>query len=294
VLISIGGWSWSEQFSNVALTEASRQKFVQACIKLYFQKYTGVFDGVDIDWEYPVGGGLKPGRPADKRNFTLLLAEFRKQLDALGKPDGDHALLTIAAPASPGAYANIELEQIHPYLDWINRMTYDFHGAWDAVTNFNSPLYKSSSDTTADPIVRDRLNVHAAVQAYLKAGISSKKLIVGVPFYGRGWQGVSSRNYGLYQAATGPAQGIWETGVYDYTDIVKNYLPTYTRSWQAEAKVPWLYNPATGVMIAYEDPESVSVKADYVKEHSLGGIMSWELSNDGGVLLKTIYDRLYR
>ena len=84
VFISIGGYSWSGNFSNAALTDASRKAFVKSCIDLYFNTYKGVFDGIDIDWELPVSGGLTKGRPEDKHNFTLLLAEFRRQLDQLG------------------------------------------------------------------------------------------------------------------------------------------------------------------------------------------------------------------
>ncbi len=205
VLISIGGWNGSARFSDVALTAETRAKFVDSCISLYFRKYPGVFDGMDIDWEYPVSGGLQVGRPEDKRNFTLLLQEFRRQLDLQGLADGKNYLLTIAAPAGPANYANLELEQIHKYLNWINLMTYDFHGAWDSTTNFNSPLYKSSSDPSPDPVVREQFNVDAAVQAYLAAGVPPKKLTVGVPFYGRGWQGVPDVNHGLFQPATGAA-----------------------------------------------------------------------------------------
>ncbi len=290
VMISIGGWNGSAQFSDIALTEESRQAFAQSCVELYFQKYPGVFDGIDLDWEYPVSGGREDGRPEDKHNFTLLLAELRRQLDTQGTADGKQYLLTIAAPAGPANYANYELDHIHQYLDFINVMTYDFHGTWEMTTNFNAPLYKSSTDPSADPA---HFNTDAAMQAYLAAGIPASKLVMGIPFYGRGWQGAPDVNYGLYQTATGPAKGTWEPGVFDYADIAKRYLPTYTRYWQDEAKVPWLYDPATGIMITYEDPESVGLKADYVKAQSLGGVMLWELSNDGGALLDVIYNRLY-
>jgi chitinase len=292
-LISLGGWTGSGMFSDIAESEESRQKFVQSCVELYLQKHAGVFDGIDVDWEYPVSGGYKNGRPADKHNYTLLLEEFRKQLDAQGQLDGKQYLLTIAAPAGPKVYANLELDKIHPYLDWINIMTYDFHGAWDKTTNFNAPLYKSSTDPSSDPTVRDKFNVDAAVQAYLKAGIPANKLVVGTPFYGRGWMGVADQNDGLYQAASGPAKGNLEPGAFDYSTIKKSYLESSQRFWHPEAKVPWLFDPSTGVMISYDDPEAVGLKADYVKEHALGGIMIWELSQDGGELLQAIYSRLY-
>jgi chitinase len=292
VLISIGGWNGSARFSDVALTEETRQHFVASCIALYFQKYPGVFDGVDIDWEYPVSGGAQAGRPEDKHNFTLLLSEFRRQLDLQGQADGKQYLLTIAAPAGPGVYANLELDQIHKVLNWINLMTYDFHGAWDKSTNFNSPLFKSSTDPSTDPVVRNQFNVDATVQGYLAAGVPSQKLVIGVPFYGRGWQGVADINHGLYQQATGAAPGRFEPGVFTYSEIKNNYLPTYQQYWQEQAKVPWIYDPAKGIMITYENPQSVALKAEYVNSNHLSGMMFWELSNDGAELLTAAYSAL--
>ncbi|MCP4537329.1 MAG: hypothetical protein GY832_09295 [Chloroflexi bacterium] len=280
-LISIGGWTWSSEFSNAALTDASRQKFVRSCVKLYIEQYPGVFDGIDLDWEYPVSGGLVEGRPEDTQNFTLLLAEFRRQLDKAGKQDDKHYLLTIAAPAHR-AKENMEIAKIISYLDWINIMTYDIHGPWDDTTNFNAPLFETTDDQSG-------LTVDKAVHDYLQAGVSSDKLVMGVPFYGRGWQGVPSANNGLYQKTRqGAAQGTWEPGNFDYSDLVQNYMPTYTRFWQDEAKVPWLYSPFTGIMITYDDPEALTHKATYIREQNLGGAMIWDLSADDGTLIEAL------
>ena len=280
ILISIGGWTGSSQFSEAALSDASRQKFASSCIKLYIQDHPGVFDGIDIDWEYPVSGGLNKGRPEDRQNFTLLLAEFRRQLDARSSADGKQYLLTIAAPAGEYASTHFELDQIYPYLDWINLMTYDLHGSWEQTTNFNAPLYTSSTDPVAN-----NNTVDSSVTAYLQAGVPPQKLNMGIPFYGILWQGVPDQNHGLYQPTSG-------SNSIDYTSIKNSYLPVSTRYWQEEVKNAWLYNPATGIMVAYDDPESVGLKADYVKEHDLGGVMIWELSQDGGELFNAIYDRL--
>lgn len=290
-LLSVGGWTWSDHFSDAALTAESRAAFARSCVAL--MKQYG-FDGLDIDWEYPVQVGLNPalGRPADKENFTLLLAELRAQLDAQGAQDGDvHYLLTIAAPAGPYQYRNIQLDQIHPYLDWLNVMTYDFHGSWDKSTHFNAPLYPASDDANLD---NARLTVDAALQAYLAAGIPAEKLVMGVPFYGRGWAGVSDRHDGLFQPATRIPDGTWEPGSFDYSDLVTNYLPTATRYWHAEASVPWLYDAEQQLMISYDDPESLRIKANYVKQAGLGGIMFWELSadTDEHALVNALYDQL--
>jgi chitinase len=169
-LISVGGWTLSGPFSDVALTEASRVKFARSCVA-FLKKYD--FDGVDIDWEYPVGGGLEGNktRPEDKQNYSLLLAELRKQLDEQGKADKRTYLLTIAAPAGPKVYANLEIDRIARLVDWINLMTYDFHGSWSEVTNFNAALYASTADPTKDETIRKRFNADAAVKAYLAAGV---------------------------------------------------------------------------------------------------------------------------
>nr|QGH83626.1 chintase [uncultured bacterium] len=289
--ISVGGWTWSERFSDAALTAESRAKFACSCVAL--MKQYG-FDGLDIDWEYPVSVGANPavGRPEDTKNFTLLLAELRAQLDAQGEQDdGTHYLLTIAAPAGPNQYRNIQLGRIHPYLDWINVMTYDLYGAWDKTTNFNAPLYPSSDDANTDDA---RLTADAALQAYLAAGIPAEKLVMGVPFYGRGWAGVPDTHNGLFQPATRIPAGTWEPGSFGYSDLVANYLPTMTRYWHAEASVPWLYDADQQLMISYDDPESLRIKADYVKNAGLGGIMFWELSadTDEHALVNALYDQL--
>ncbi len=289
-LISVGGWSWSDRFSDVALTADSRAHFAESCIQ--FMKQYG-FDGIDIDWEYPGGGGKNPnvGRPEDTENFTLLLAELRTQLDVQGEADGGaHYLLTIAAPASPTYYEKIQLDQIPQYLDFINVMTYDFYGSMSATTGHHAPLYASAS-SPADTV---RFNVDSVVQDFLAAGVPADKLVVGVPFYGKGWAGVPNENNGLFQPSTGLPRGTYENGWFDYGDLAKNYVGTYPRYWDDQAKAPYLYDPDKGVFITYEDPESLAIKTNYVKEHSLGGIMFWELSEDDPTLtlLNTIYEAL--
>ena len=133
-LLSIGGWTWKESFPSATSTAANRKRFATSAVKLITD---WGMDGIDIDWEYPVGGGVEGNktRPADKQNYTLLLAELRKELDAQGKADGKSYLLTIAAPAGPATYANLELEKVARHIDWFNLMAYDFHGGWSPLTH---------------------------------------------------------------------------------------------------------------------------------------------------------------
>lgn len=284
ILISIGGWTWSSNFSTAAKDDASRQRFSKSCIDLFLKQYEGVFDGVDIDWEYPVSGGLTTGTSADKKNFTLLLQELRGQLDAYGAEENKQYLLTIAAPVGPGNIQNIELGLVASLVDWINLMGYDFHGTWESTTNFNAPLFR-----TAQEPADKSLNVDAAVQRYLIEGVPADKLVLGVPFYGKGWQGVPNINNGLYQIAKGAAPGTWEPGSYEYKDIINNFLAGFQRFWDADAYVPWLYDPQSGIFISYDDPQSLSKKAGYARDQGLKGVMIWELSQGDETLLDAIY-----
>ena len=265
VLLSIGGWTWSDGFSAAAATDAGRSKLAKSCAAI-MNKYG--FDGLDVDWEYPGGGGLAAGKPEDTQNFTKLLAAFRAELGA-GK------LLSIAAPAGPAMIKNLELAKIHGYLDSINVMSYDFHGAWEKTTGHNSPLFRSAGDPSPAGWDTD-----AAVKAYLDGGVPAAKIVLGGAFYGRGWSGVGATANGLFQPATGASPGTYEAGVLDFHDLAANYVPKYKRYWDPVAKAPWLYDAAKQIMISYDDAESLGVRGKYIVDRGLGGMMIWELSSD--------------
>jgi hypothetical protein len=259
------------------------------------------FDGVDIDWEYPVSGGLSSNiyRPEDRENYTLLLSELRRQLDSLEVVNQQDYLLTIAAPANPEIIANLEVELIHLNLDWINVMTYDFHGPWggpgDIVTNFNTPLYVASDDPTPEPY-HSTFNLDHAINEYLDLTVPEDKLHPGLAFYGRGFGSVENVNNGLFANYSGASwAGTWEPGVFDYWDLAANYVNIggYVAYWHEEAKVPWVHSPITGIMISYDNPISITEKGNYIIENDLAGAMFWEFSADrDSVLLETIYDVL--
>ncbi len=282
-LISVGGWTWSGRFSDVALTEESRRRFATSCVD-FMVRYG--FDGIDVDWEYPVGGGLEGNvvRPEDRRNYTLLLEELRRQLDARGAETGQHHLLTIAAPAGPSIIANLELAELGRVLDWINLMAYDFNGPWGGATGFNAPMRRPEGDPSPAGF-----DVDTAVRAYLDGGVPPDRLVLGVPFYGRSFAGATGGD-GLGQPFRGPGDGTWEPGVIDWSDLAANYLPRMTRRWHDAAQVPWLHDPATGLFISYDDAESLAIKRDHARGLGLGGVMIWELSadDDAGTLLRAV------
>jgi chitinase len=300
ILISLGGWTWSDKFSDAALTADSRRTFVKSCVDMYIKgaftanlAHPGIFDGIDVDWEYPaVMGNSSNYRPEDTVNFTALLAEFRRELDAQGTADGKRYLLTIAAPAGKDKYSKIEIDKIHASLDFINIMTYDMHGAWEAVTNFHAPLAASA----ADPTSALEYDTDHAVQGWLAGGTPKGKLVVGVPFYGRGWKGVPAgpAGDGLYQTATGGgAQGTYEAGIEDYK-VLKALGANFKPFRHPETRAFWVFSPTDGIFWNYDDPTAIREKTAYIRSKGLGGAMFWELSGDdaGGTLITALSDGL--
>ena len=292
VLLSIGGANQgnSKGFSLAARTASSRQKFVAACVDLFIRgnlpqgiSARGVFAGLDIDWEYPTdcSAGMRGGAgcvPEDTANVTLLLAEFRRQLDEQGQRDGVHYQLTIAGSAWVDDYTKYEWRKIAPLLDFINVMTYGL--APPGKTRPHSPLYRSSTEPGK---WSDSLNTDYAIQRYIAEGVPANKIVMGVPFYGMGWNGVPNVNNGLYQKP-GSAP----------LDATYNKLKTlqgFRLLRDPETKALWLFNSSSGVFWSFDDPDSLAVKMDYDKRTQLGGVMFWELSGDdqSSSLLKAIY-----
>lgn len=290
-IISVGGWTWSNRFSDVATTAATREVFANSAVD-FLRKYN--FDGVDLDWEYPVSGGLDGNskRPEDKQNYTLLLSKIREKLDAAGAVDGKKYLLTIASGASTTYAANTELANIAAIVDWISIMTYDFNGAWQKVSAHNAPLNYDPAASAAGVPDANTFNVAAGAQGHLNAGVPAAKLVLGVPFYGRGWDGCAQASNGQYQTcAVGSSVGTWEAGSFDFYDLETNYINKngYTRYWNDIAKVPYLYNATNKRFISYDDAESIGYKTAYIKSKGLGGAMFWELSGDRN---KTLQNKL--
>lgn len=292
VMVSVGGWSQSGNFHDVAATQEGRDKFAASVVQ-YIRTYK--MDGVDIDWEYP-GSYREPdtvdnpndqGTPkadaSEKETFTLLLKTLRTHLDEASAQDGKYYQLTAAMGAS---FANIEFSEPQnyaQYLDFINLMTYDMHGAWDGTTNHQSALYPKSG-------LGDNLNVKDVVDKFLSYGVDRKKLIVGTPFYSRGWKGVVQNNpadglVGLLSEADGGADGIWDGGraggMNPYYNVVEmEQDQSFVKYYDTEAQAPYLYSAQKSELYTYEDKQSLTAKVEYVKENDLGGMIIWELSAD--------------
>jgi chitinase len=235
----------------------------------------GAVDGIDIDWEFPgAPGETNNYSPADKANFVALMQEFRNQLNTQGAADGKTYTISAAMNTTAGNIsAGYDLAALAPVMDFFMLMTYDFHGSWEATgpTNFHSNLYP----VTGDP-AGNTLNIQAAVGRFTSAGVPANKIVVGVPFYGRGWSNVASTNNGLFQSGSAPFIEI------TYKDIKANYETNaaYTKFRHAEARTVWLYSSSARVFIGYDDPQTMQDKAQYIVNNGLKGAMFWEQTQD--------------
>lgn len=282
VLVSVGGWGWSGNFSDAALTDSSRNRFAASAAR-FIRDYG--LDGIDIDWEYPNHPGAgNTYRPEDVHNFTLMLECVRKHIDSLAAAKGrkEKYLLTIATGASELYAANTELGPLSEYLDFINIMTYDFHHGASTQTGHHANLWLSSWDAP-DGDATDR-----AVELHLKAGVPPEKLNIGIPFYGRVWKGVEPVSNGLYREAATTGAGM------PYTEVLKALAdPAFARIYDSSAASPFLWNERDSVFISYEDPASIAVRMEYVRKKGLAGVMFWEYTEDvDGMLLRAITEGL--
>ncbi|WP_311719402.1 glycoside hydrolase family 18 protein [Tunturibacter empetritectus] len=267
VLVSIGGWAWSGNFSDMALTKQRRKIFIESTVQ-FIEKYD--LDGLDIDWEYPgMSGDNHRFRPEDKQNYTLLLKELRARFNHEEKKLHRHLVTSIATGASTEFLEHTEMAKVQKYVDTVNLMSYDYYvPSWDKTTGHHAPLFTNPADPK-------KISADRTIHEYESAGVPAKKLVLGVPFYGKSWTQVPNQNHGLFQ----PGKEAPNTYL-PYSSLISLQSSGYIRYWDAQASAPYLYNPDTQTFISYEDPESLKKKCEYGLDHKLAGVMFWEYSGD--------------
>ncbi|WP_030904006.1 glycoside hydrolase family 18 protein [Streptosporangium amethystogenes] len=277
-LISLGGWTGSKYFSDAVLTPSGRARLASSCIDLWLRGNlpgtapgtgAGVFDGIDLDWEWPGSSGNEGNviRPEDKRNFTLFVTELRRQMNEFDRRTELTAFLPAAAAKID---AGFEVRDVFKQLTFATIQGYDLHGPWENVTGHNGNLFNDRRDP--NPV---KYSVDQTVRDYLTRGAPAKKIVVGVPAYGQGWTGVTGGRNGLYGTATGPAPGTFAAGSEDYKILVnkpgKRYRDLLTGT-------VWLYDG--NEFWSYDDPASLAQKAAYIRLKGLGGSMMWSIDQD--------------
>jgi chitinase len=311
VLMSIGGASAANTaaFASAASTQAGRQALAASCINMFVKGNVaagitapGLFDGFNIDWEFPGA--------ADTQNFTALLKEFRTQLDALGKTTKKHYVMSFDGPAGAQNYVNIDLKHAAEQVDFITVDGYNYSGSWDTQTNHASPLF----DDKQDPLFGQDLDIDATVDAYLAAGVPARKYTMGLPLYGAGWGGVPNVNHGLYQNSTGPSAVLLANGTGLCADLsgatagcdllLTPGLATYAtlanvtgngfaQTFDRRRIAVTLYSSSSETFYTYDSPQTAFLKMLYIDRKvpgGLGGAYVWAVKDDdaNGTMVKTM------
>ncbi|MEU3016142.1 MULTISPECIES: glycoside hydrolase family 18 protein [unclassified Nocardiopsis] len=295
--LSLGGWNWSVNFSTAARTEESRQAFVSSCLDLWLRgdlpvlgdepqggdgAGAGVFDGIDLDWEWPAGQGNTDNveHADDPANFTLLAAEFRRQMDALAEETGRDYVLSVSLPGG-ASHADAYEPELFDHVDLATVQGYDFSGPWSTDTAHHSNLYVPDFDPDAN-------SVDQAVRRYLDLGADPGQLVMGVPAFGRGWQGVPAQDQGRGQRAEAAADDDYDgpTRAFDQLEETEG-----RRFLDEEAGAYWVYDGDE--WWTYDNPEVIALKGEYVRENDLAGMMVWNLDMDpDGVLVRAMRESL--
>jgi chitinase len=286
ILISIGGWTWSGNFSDAVLTPSSRKLFAKSSVDIV-REYK--LDGVDIDWEYPGMRGYEGNvfRPEDKENFTLMFKEIRLELDKLSQETGKKYQLTTAVGGSKSFIDNTEMGEVAKIVDYVYVMTYDFGGHKGKIGHHTN-LYPTSIEV-------DGSSADGSIRNFIAAGVPAHKLVLGIGFYGKAWVAESIENNGLGEASihSSQNQGLAKDQGGGYTKIKDTMIGKngYKRYWDKKAKAPYLFNKETKVFVTYEDEKSVKEKVKYVKKNNLSGIFFWEYFEDPKEYLLNAIDK---
>jgi chitinase len=277
-IVSVGGWnnSLEGEFEAATSTDAGIEKLANSIVAYTLQ---WKFDGVDIDWEYP-------DTDAETTQFKKLLQSLRSKLDDEGIKTDKYYQLSVAVTTNHNNIKYISPKDVDPLVDNFNVMTYDIHGAFDPITGHNSPLYANSKDTDL------KLNASSAMQEYNQAwGIAKNKLVMGLAYYSRAWGEVEPTEIvkglpGLFAPGSATVHGKWDddgqfTGTspfYTLKEMAKD--SNYTRYWDNESQVPYLYNAKTKEFYTYDDEQSITTKVNFIDQQGYGGAIIWDISGD--------------
>lgn len=291
--MSIGGWTMSNGFHEMAKTASSRKTFAAGVVKLF--KQFPMFSEVDIDWEYPNNiGNNNPHGPEDGANYALLIAELKSQLNAAGRSDVKISIASSAVVETLG-YSNVKA-LLEAGLYGINVMTYDFFGTPWAET--------LSHHTNLKALVTGGWGVDSVIDYLIAEGFPSDRINIGYAAYTRNARNVEIESFsplkGSYNAGQGTTTGTFESGCTEWYDTIYNYLDLENQKGRngfnvytdKVADADYLYNPQSKLFMSLDTPRSVKAKGEYAAKHKLGGLFTWTIDQDNGVLVNAAREGL--
>ncbi|XP_070522008.1 uncharacterized protein [Cardiocondyla obscurior] len=279
-MLAIGGWNeGSSRFSPMVADSARRREFVKNAVKFLRQNH---FDGLDLDWEYPAF--RDGGKPRDKDNYANLVQELRDEFERESSKTGrPRLLLSMAMPAGVEYIdKGYDVPRLNEYLDFVNLLTYDYHSAYEPAVNHHSPLYPLEEDNEYN--YDAELTIDYTISHLLEKGMSADKIVLGIPTYGRSYTLFNQEATDLGSPADGPGtegEATREKGYLAYYEICESIAES--DDWEVVQPNPKAMGPYAfkgNQWVGYDDENVVKLKAHYVNEKKLGGIMFWSIDND--------------
>ncbi len=259
-ILSVGGWSYRDNFKTALATNATRYRFAESSLKLITD--LGL-DGFDIDWEYPADETDSANLVETARLCRTLYDDYSAKYANNYRFD-----LDISAPAGPLNYNRMPVAALDKYIDGWNLMAFDYMGpGFSNFTGHLSNVYPSKSN----PVTTD-FNTEQAIEYYTSQLSSPRKVVLGMPLYGRSFANTN----GLGQRFNGSGEGSWEAGVLDYKAIPLNG----TIGFDKKAIASWTYDNQTRQFVTFDTPEVQTLKAKYLRKEKLGGAWWWDSSSD--------------
>lgn len=329
VLVSTGGWAASQSLWKVTENEANMVKFADSAVE-FIRKYG--FDGIDIDFEYP-SETSQSGNPADFSiseplrpnigdRYTQFMKIMGEKLAEASKKDGKYYWLTSAVTASSWVLGGQKNTEFLDYLDFVSVMSYDYHGGWNEYVENQANIYADPADTETARLVKEgavpTLGFDWSMN-YYRGAVQSEKILMGVPFYTRGWTNVQGGENGLHGTSKTPATGeenIWCDVDEKGEEIAAGANPlwhvmnlmekdsNYKKYWDSVGCVPHVWNDVNKTFLTFEDEQSIQERINYVKNNNLGGVLIWVMHGDydydeekkeytvGDTLTTMLYDQL--
>lgn len=292
--MSIGGWTMSNAFHALAKSSESRKIFAVGMVKLF--KQFPMFSEVDIDWEYPGDkGNNNPFGPEDGANYVLLIKELRQQFDAAGRTD---VKISIAAAAVVSKIKHSKIkEMLEVGLFGINLMTYDFFGTpWATQLNHQTNIMPTEAEGDS---------VDTIINYLIEQGVPSQNINIGYAGYSRNAQNAEINSLsplkGTYKPIAGKkTTGTLESGTSVWADLIYNYIDLENQCGRngfdvytdQVADADYLYNKASKLFMSIDTPRTVKAKGEYAAKHNLGGVFTWTIDQDNGVLINAAREGL--